>query len=64
VQYVTRVGKDKISGDLDERITVKRILKKVFVRVWPNFMKLGSHRKDYVKNGNESSSSTKDRDFF
>ena len=59
----TRV-EDKISGDLDERITVKRILKNVFFRIWPNFMQLGSQRKDYVKNGNESSSSMKEREFF
>lgn len=64
MKYVTREGKDQISGELDERIIVKRILKNVFVRVWTNFMKLGSRRKDYVKNGNESSTSMKDREFF
>jgi len=64
VKYVTRVGKGKISGGLDERIRVKWILKNVFVKFWSNFMKLGSQRKDYVKNGKESKSSMEDREFF
>jgi hypothetical protein len=62
VKYATRVAKDKISGDEDDRITVKWVLKSALVRVWPNFIKLSSQRRGFVKNGNELSSSMKARE--
>jgi hypothetical protein len=66
LKFVRKSERSRPRGDrgIDERIILRRILRKQDVKVWAGFIWLKTTSVGFCKHGNESSGSLKDGEFI